>query len=157
MHVVRDGQRELEFDGTLLSSSSSRRPGSQRWVEFDLFRTIGGQYVLSRVGRSTCFHRPDCAVVSRNRNSDLQSPSSLEQGSTACRECRPSAHDELVAPEQPRYWAQVSETPSGVVSSLYKYDEDGTRYLTHVAKRLLADAASQDEHIRSIFFREHVA
>lgn len=156
MHVVRDGQRELEFDGVLLSSSSSRRNNSPRWVEFELYRTAGGQYVLSRVGRSTCYHRAECAVVGRNRI-ELLDRSALSSGSTPCWDCRPDDTDDLVAPEQPRFWAQVSETPAGVVSSLYKFDDEGTRYLTHVAKRLLADAARQDAAIRAIFLREHVA
>lgn len=156
MHVVRDGQRELEFSGKLLSTSSSHRHGSPRWVEFELYRTAGGQYVLSRTGWSTCYHRASCDVVSRNRI-ELQSRDTLAPDATACRECRPDAYDDMVAPEQPRYWAQVSETPSGVVNSLYKYDDDGTRYLTHVAKRLLADAARLDDDLRDTFFREQVA
>lgn len=156
MHVVRDGQRELEFDGKLLSTSSSRRSDSPRWVEFELYRTAGGQYVLSRVGRSTCFHRADCAVVGRNRI-ELQTRESLGNEATSCHTCRPDARDDMVAPEQPRYWAQVSETANGVVQSLYKYDDDGTRYLTHVAKRLLTDAALKDDDLRDIFFREYVA
>lgn len=155
MHVVKDGQRELEFDGELLSTSSSHRPGSARWVEFNLYRTVGGQYVLSRIGKSTCYHRADCAVVSRNRI-DMQTQASLDSDATPCWECTPDAFDDLVAPEQPRYWAQVSETASGVVSSLYKYDSDGTRYLTNVAKRLLNDGARLDSDLRSIFLRERV-
>jgi hypothetical protein len=156
VHVVRDGQRELQFDGTLLSSSSSRRGDSPRWVEFELYRTSGGQYVLARVGRSNCYHRPDCAVVSRNRI-ELSTRESLGREATACRDCWPDPSVELVAPEQPRFWAQVSESPNGVVQSLYKYDSEGTRYLTYVAKRLLSDAARQDDDLRDIFYREHVA
>ena len=155
MHVVRDGQRELEFDGVLLSSSSSQRYGSPRWVEFELYRTVGGQYILSRTGWSTCYHLATCDVVSRNRI-ELTDRSNLSELATPCRDCRPEAHDGLIAPEQPRYWAQVSETPSGVVSSLYKYDDDGTRYLTHVAKRLLSDASREDSAIRNIYLRERV-
>jgi hypothetical protein len=86
----------------------------------------------------------------------MQTQQSLGPDATPCWDCTPDAFDDLVAPEQPRYWAQVSETASGVVSSLYKYDDNDTRYLTNVAKRLLNDAARQDEDLRNIFLRERV-
>ena len=124
-HSVRDGQRQLTFDGTLLAESSSRRPGNPRWVEFELYRTAGGHYVLSRTGRSTCYHTfPECAVVLRNRI-DPRSVEELDPEATACSECRSRGDRSQVYPEQPRFWAQASETAEGVINSLYKYDETG--------------------------------
>lgn len=155
MHVVKDGQRSLSFEGTMLSSSTSKEYGRTRWVEFELYRTNGGQYVLSRVGKSICYHRPACSVVSRN-HIDPISRDEVDPEYVACPDCQPLPSDRMVCPEQPRHWAQVSETPDGVLSSLHKYDEHGTRYLTHVAKRLLADAAGRDEDIRDVFLSEHV-
>lgn len=52
-HVVRDGQRELHFEGELLATSSSRQAWKDRWAEFQLYRTTAGKYVLAGVGRST--------------------------------------------------------------------------------------------------------
>ena len=50
--VVRDGPRELHFTGALLSQSSSFRPSKDRWVEFEIYRTDSGKFVIARVGRT---------------------------------------------------------------------------------------------------------
>lgn len=158
MHVVRDGQRQLRFEGELLAQSSSKSNGRTRWVEFELYRTAGGQYVLSRIGRSLYYHDPGCSVVSRNRI-PVESYGEIDPELLPCESCQPHPVSQLddVCPEQPRYWAQVSETSEGVLTSLYKFDDSGTRYLTNVAKRLLADAAAKDDAIRDEFFSERIA
>ena len=66
MHEVRDNKRTIKFDGHLLAFSTSYRPGVKRWIEFGLFRTNGGSYVISRVGETHLYHAPDCAVAQRN-------------------------------------------------------------------------------------------
>lgn len=158
MHVVRDGQQELKFDGSLLATSSSGGEGRTRWVEFDLYRTRGGQYILSRVGRSLHYHSAECAVVRRNKIK-AGTASDLDSSATPCAQCSPvltgDPHQE-VYPEQARYWAQVSSTADGVIGSLYKWDDSGARYLTNVARRLLTDAAARDEAIRTEFYTEYI-
>ena len=57
----------------------------------------------------------------------------------------------MVSPELPRYWAQVSDTAEAVVDHLYKYDEQGARYLTIVAERLLEEAAKLDPQIEQAY------
>lgn len=52
-HTVFDGEREIRFTGQLLGESSSERPGKSRWIELRIFRTAGGKYIVSGVGRST--------------------------------------------------------------------------------------------------------
>ena len=64
MYEVRDNKRTLKFDGVLLAFSTSFRPGVKRWIEFALYKTDGGNYVLSRVGETHLFHDPECAGVS---------------------------------------------------------------------------------------------
>jgi hypothetical protein len=158
MYTVRDGQRELRFDGELLSSSTSAGPGRTRWVEFELYRTAGGLYVLSRVGRSRYYHDMSCDTVRRNRIA-AQAFSDVDLAYyLPCQDCspRPELVSDKVAPEQPRYWAQVSDSAEGVVASLQKFDPSGTRYLTNVARRLLEDASVKDEEIRSEFYVEIV-
>ena len=56
MFEVKDGSRTLQFKGRLLAESSSWRRGSTRWIEFALYRTENGSYVLSRIGVSLIFH-----------------------------------------------------------------------------------------------------
>lgn len=150
MFEVRDGSRTLQFDGELLGSSTSFRRGAERWIEFELYKTKNGSYILSRVGVSRVFHGAACPLV--KRYSLIEAPSSeLKKDALSCEECRPSAELPFVFPERDRTWAQVSEEPEAVLDALYKYDQGGTRYLTNVAHRLLEQASSKDSQIESIY------
>jgi hypothetical protein len=152
MIQVKDGSRTLQFNGKLLGHSSSSRPGAHRWIEFDLYRTENGSYVLSRVGVSVMYHTGACHLVQRYgleevATADVENPSKL----VSCPECRSSLNAPVVFPEKNRYWAQVSEEPSAVLDALYKYDASGAKYLTHVAQRLLEEAARNDKGIEMIY------
>ena len=156
MHIVRDGVRQLKFEGEKLSESSSRSRGRTRWIEFQLYRTAGNQYVLSRVGVSLYYHKASCAVVSRNKIQGVPTEE-VSSALVACETCSPVPMDEdLLYPEQARYWAQVSDSAEGVVESLWKWDDTGAKYLTNVARRLLEDAARIDDGIESAYFEEFV-
>jgi hypothetical protein len=150
MIEVKDGTRILKFNGTLLGKSSSHRHGSHRWIEFELYKTESGSYVLSRVGVSTIYHSAACPLVKRYGLTEV-GVSELRKDVIPCDDCRPSFAAELVFPEKDRYWAQVSDEPSAVLEALYKYDNSGARYLTNVAQRLLDDAASIDKGIESVY------
>ena len=155
-YAVKDGVRTLRFDGELLSTSSSRIGSRPRWVEFSLYRTPKGVYIISRVGSSRYYHNSQCSVVSRNRLSAVEDIE-LATDAMPCPECRPSLADiEGVFPETPRYWAQSSEKARGIIASLMKYDENGTEYLTNVARRLLEDAAEVDEGISEAFYNDFI-
>jgi hypothetical protein len=152
MIQVKDGDRTLQFNGRLLGKSSSWRRDSLRWIEFELYKTESGSYVLSRIGVSIVYHGAACHLVRRYGLSevavdDLQSPEAL----IPCEICSPSFEADIVFPEKNRNWAQVSEDPGAVLEALYKYDDSGARYLTHVAQRLLEDASNADEGIESVY------
>ena len=150
MFEVKDGNRTLQFNGRSLAQSTSRRKDSTRWIEFELFQTDSGSYILSRIGVSLVFHGAACTLVKRY---DLQeAPSSeLHKDAIPCEECGPDESLGLVFPEKYRYWAQVSEKPNAVLEALYKYDDFGTKYLTSVAQRLLEGASKLDSKIASIY------
>lgn len=153
MIQVKDGSRILQFEGRLIGSSSSYRRGSQRWVEFKLYKTDeSGVYVLSRIGVSMLYHHPECEVVSRNNLREAPA-SALEDGAVPCPDCRPDlvSNFPIVCPERPRHWAQVCETPNAVMDALMKYDDSGSRYLTYVAQRLLEDASDVDDEISAVY------
>ena len=153
-YAVKDGVRTLKFEGELLAQSSSRIGSRPRWVEFYLFRTPKGTYVISRIGVSRYYHSGACSVVARNRLSAIDE-AELPSDAMPCIECRPSRFaDDGVYPETPRYWAQHSEVPRGIVASLMKYDDNGIEYLTNVARRLLEDAAEIDEGIADAFYTD---
>lgn len=150
MFEVKDGSRTLQFNGRLLSESSSWRRGSTRWIEFALYRTENGSYILSRIGVSLVYHGAACPLVKRyglvEELSDV-----LEKDALSCEICNPTRTLPIVFPEKYRYWAQVSDDAKPVLDALYKYDQGGARYLTNVAQRLLEKAANNDENIDAIY------
>jgi hypothetical protein len=150
MYEVKDGSRTLQFNGKLLGDSSSYRRGSTRWIEFSLYRTENGSYVLSRVGVSLVFHGAACPLVKRYGLVE-SSPKELSKEAIPCEECDPSIKLPIVFPEKYRNWAQVSDEPEAVLDALYKYDQGGARYLTNVAERLLDVASDNDAGIESIY------
>lgn len=150
MIFVRDRDRTLQFNGTLLAKSTSESRGSTRWVEFELYRTESGSYILSRIGVSLVFHGAACPLV-RKYNLQEAPTDSLEDSAIACRDCSPDESIGLVFPEKYRYWAQVSEKAEAVLEALYKYDEYGTRYLTSVAQRLLEGASKLDAKLADVY------
>lgn len=50
--TVRDGARQLSFEGTLLGTASSRRDDKERWIEITIYRTGSGRYIVAGVGRT---------------------------------------------------------------------------------------------------------
>jgi hypothetical protein len=150
MFEVKDGSRTLQFEGELLASSSSRRGDSIRWIEFKLYKTEQGSYILSRIGASLIYHGATCRVVKKYglKEADV---SKLEEQSLACEDCNPDESAQLVFPESYRYWAQVSDQSKAVLEALYKYDDSGARYLTYVARTLLEKASDVDLGVKSIY------
>lgn len=151
MLEVRDGDRTLQFNGTLLAKSTSERRGAYRWIEFKLYKTESGSYILSRVGVSLIYHGAVCSIVNKYKLTEAPTKE-LSTAAVPCEECGPDSSLDLVFPEKYRYWAQVSDQPDAVIDSLYKYDEsNGAYYLTSVAQRLLQQAAKVDSDIADVY------
>ena len=150
MHEVKDGSRTLQFNGKLLAESSSWRRGSYRWIEFKLYKTDNGSYILSRVGVSLIYHGAACPLVKRYGLIEAQADT-LDKDAIPCDECFPTKAAVIIFPEKHRYWAQVSEEATPVLEALYKYDQSGARYLTNVAQRLLEDASDTDHGIEQVY------
>jgi len=159
MYEVRDELRTIRFEGELLASSSSRNKRKARWVEFRLYKTNGGNYILSRIGVSLYYHQQSCPVVIRNNISPVPAMN-LSMNLVPCDDCRPDKYRDLeLFPETPRYWAQRFDAgvgAEGVVESLKREDEFGAEYLTDVAKKLLVEASKKDDGIYSAFYDEWV-
>lgn len=156
MHEIKDGSRTLRFDGELLGKSSSHRPGSFRWIEFELYRTRSGAYVLSRTGVSLVYHGASCTLVERYHLAEAP-VSDLRPDAVACPECKPTTGLPYIFPEKFRYWAQVSDDAEPVLDALYRYDDDAkTRYLTRVAQQVLEAAAEHDPDIDAIYRVEYI-
>ena len=121
MFQVNDKERVLKFEGVLLAHASSYRRGSPRWVEFDLYRTEGGTYVVSRVGYSNIYHAESCPIVSKRRHEPAQ-VATLTESAIPCDVCEPNlamtldehAH-EMIFPERPLPWAQPCQTADAAI------------------------------------------
>ena len=50
--VIRDGEPDLKFRGTLLASAAPAFRGQDRWREYRVYRTAADKYVFSKIGRS---------------------------------------------------------------------------------------------------------
>jgi len=151
VYEVKDGSRTLQFNGKLLGESTSWRKGSTRWIEFQLYKTENGSYVLSRIGVSLVYHGSVCPLVKRYGLVEVTS-SSISVDAIPCDECNPSLSEvPVVFPERNRTWAQVSDDPDAVLEALYKYDDGGARYLTKVAQRLLEGASKYDKRIEQVY------
>lgn len=151
MYSVRDGDRILQFNGRLLAKSTSERPQAFRWIEFELYKTESGSYILSRTGVSLIFHGAACPMVKKYKLTE--SPAyELKPKAVACQDCSPDLSLDLVFPEKYRHWAMVTTDPSAVLDSLYKYDEEtDTFYLTSVAQRLIVEASRVDSDISDVY------
>lgn len=161
MFHVNDADRVLQFDGEHLAFATSQRPGVDRWAEFSLYRTVSGTYVVSRVGRSRIYHTLGCSILRKGKQSAVAA-ATLGAGAVACIECwSPTELAEIapnhpVYPERSIYWAQTCTTASAMVETLARYDKDGNRYLTHVARDLLRDAAKLDTDLNDAYYVETI-
>lgn len=155
MYAVRDGARTLQFNGKKLGESSSYRRGASRWIEFALYRTDSGQYVLSRVGVSYVFHSSICELVGRYGLHEIDT-ANLAPEFVPCEECEPTRLEPLVFPEKHRYWTLITTSPEAVRDALYMTDDFGARYLTKVAERVLEQAADNDADIDQVYRVEFI-
>lgn len=142
---VFDSTRTLQFEGVHLSHSSSRTEGSTRWIEFDLYRTESGQYVLSRIGVSTIYHMRFCRLVEQY-GLHAAPAATLTEESRPCEKCTPVivADNDVIFPETERPWAQVCPTGESVMRAVQRRDDQGGLYFTRVARHLLEEASQHD-------------
>lgn len=155
---VLDNSRTLQFEGVHLSHSSSRRPDSPRWIEFDLYRTESGQYVLSRVGISMIYHMRFCRLVEQY-GLHAAPAAILTEESVPCEKCTPKflADNEQIYPETDRPWAQVCPSVDSVLRAVQRRDEQGSWFYTRVARFLLEEASQHDAAIDQQYHNQVVS
>lgn len=146
-YQIKDRGSILRFEGVKLAESSSR-DYKPRWIEFTLYKTTGGQYIIERVGRSIVFHRGTCRTVEKNNLSSVYC-TDIPSDHEPCEWCRPSRIDlDGLYPERERPYYIECKTAKGVVRELTSQDRDNdTEYITNVARKLLDDASKMDADI----------
>ena len=92
LRTVRDGSRTLRpFRAAVIGAATSQRGSSPRWSELVVYRLEGGTYLISKIGRSTVAHRPDCLRVNHRM---IRWEQAREHGEDTvarvpCPDCRP--------------------------------------------------------------------
>lgn len=155
---VNDGERVLQFKGRYLGFASTENRGGDRWIEFTIYRTAGsGKYVLTRVGRSIRFHLPDCYAL-ENQDSIKPVPiATMPESARSCMKCMPDGDDhlednDLVYQEQTRNWASVFDTANDLIRGLMQLSDNGTYFLTNVAKEAIEVAAGNDKTLSDAYY-----
>lgn len=144
-YQVRDGSRLLEFEGKLIASVSSRKPGSTRWTEMWVYITEGGSYVLEKLGQSIVCHMPGCPDAADDLpRFQAENPGDDPDNGYEFHDCVPELYDfPSLLIEEPRYWALVSKQPEEIVEALYRR-RYGVRTLPRVAMNLLEQVSAAD-------------
>lgn len=157
-HKVRDGNRLITFEGFVLGKVSSRRPESPRWTELLLLKTLGGSYVLEKLGMSIVTHVPGCPRILGNipRFQDLYPGDDPEDG-FEYDECVGDEYDFVqLLVEEPRYWATIATDPHEIVAALYR-KRDGSRHLPRISIDLLEKVSESDPDINSAYRVERIS
>lgn len=145
--TVNDRGRQLDFEGFHLASASSFAVGKSRWFEVSIYKTVGGNYILSGSGPSLVVHRPNCSQM-RDRTSELQDPLADSQ---PCDKCKPDLTKKVVR-ETDREWAQISNDPHTVIEKLRLKDKKNEWYMPKTSYTALVQAAELDSGIKEAFF-----
>lgn len=145
-YQVRDRHRILTFNGVLLAEASSRRRDASRWTELRLYQTVGGSYVLEKIGRSVVTHMPTCAeIVDKNlpRFQEVH-PGADPDEDFEYHDCVPDEYDfTLLLVEQDRCWGLTTDSPTAVMEALKLKGRYVEQTRMPVVGRSLLDAAAR--------------
>lgn len=156
-YQVRDGARLLSFEGELLGAVSSRR-GDPRWTEMSLYRTLKGQYVLEKVGRSVMTHVVGCPEILGDipRFQEAHPGDDPDVG-YIFHHCVPEEYDfTALLVEADRYWATVVDDPEKIVEALYRRRQ-GIRHLPRIGIDLLEQVSQNDPSFGDLWRVEHIS
>jgi hypothetical protein len=144
---VFDKGRQLDFEGVLLGTSSSFVSGKPRWFVVEIYKTVGGKYIVAGSGKSNVVHRANCSQM-KEKNAKAKVATPLSVG---CDICKPTLTDQVFH-EVNREWAQVSDDPAAIIERLRLRDSDGVWYVPKTSTTAILQAAELDEGIKKAFY-----
>jgi hypothetical protein len=157
-----DRERPVKFTGVELAFASSDQDGKKpRWYEITIYKTVGGNYVAQRVGKSRVYHavNSSCRVPTH----DLIKAHELEDDEIPCPVCHPPEKIHLIGGEPlraeiDRPTVEVWPEAGKLIRNLYVKDKELDAYrLPKVVRRALSKASSIDDGIREAYNTEYVA
>lgn len=157
LYTIKDGVKTHVLNAVILGHSSSKNSRvKDRWVEFTIYKTPKGQYVVSRIGMSVVYHAEGCKSISKHGLSAIDGDT-LTSANIPCSDCNPKPTPEnKVYPEVSRPFVLVCNSPHGVIKFMHKIDDFGVEYLTNVAKDALEDAADMDEDMYAAYYTNYI-
>lgn len=151
-YTIQDKSRTMTVFGEKLADSSSYAPGKTRWIEFTLYKSDSGIYVVHRVGYSKVYHTSDCETAIRN-HLEPSSSEMVDHTWNPCILCHPDSESEYVFPEDERHHVSTCESPGGVLDFLSMYDPNSqSTYYTNAAIDLLEAASKVDADISDTYY-----
>jgi hypothetical protein len=150
---VNDQLRVLEFEGALIGEASTETTSSPRWTEIRIYKTVGGNYVVERVGVSLVYHRSDasCASGVSRPVGDVIDNDAREL--EPCEHCEPGdiyrgdiSLSTRIKVETNRNSASAVPA-SGLVQALTLSRPNGSEYVSNVAQAALTEAISNDPEL----------
>lgn len=157
LYQLNDGSRHVIFKGIQIAYLSSERPGVSRWTDMAMFKTVGGSYIVNRIGVSAIAHHIDCHHIT---NKHLPSVFETHEDEIAiedrdpCPVCKPNIpelleHDPAALKiEKDRHWAAVASSAGAIIESL-QTTKAGVKSLSSLATGLIEMAAIYDPDINA--------
>lgn len=147
--IVHNGRDQtIRFDGEVLAFASTYAPGRGRWTEVVIYRSTTGEYIVSKIGRSTVVH---LASSQCRRSHMLPFDRTCEPPPVpyvSCCKCRVNPHDDIgLVIERDLFAAKISQDARGAVAACYSKDKNGLFYLIEPAERALEAAGALDDDL----------
>jgi hypothetical protein len=147
-HKVNDQYGILEFEGELIGEASTESDRSPRWTEIQIYRTTGGNYVVSRVGVSLVYHNMDATCASGLPRLARDLVENDQRQLEPCDDCQPADLEALppatrVRVETDRHSAEAVPADK-LVQALTLKRANGSTYVSNVAQTALSMALEND-------------
>jgi len=148
LRTVRDGGRVMRFHAAVIGAATAQRGSAPRWSELVVYRLTDGTYLISKIGRSTVAHRPDCLRVNHRMipwsQAAQHDEATIER--VPCPDCRPDlshgiAPDTML--EVQRYRAIAASTAERAAQSLQ--GDRAALMVPQLVRDILAQCAQADE------------
>jgi hypothetical protein len=122
--VVRDGEADLAFTGTLLASAAPASAPKGQWEEYRIYATNGGKHVFSKVTRNVSAEQQD------THKAEIFDPNPSSVPSKLLRSARDLAHT------RPLTWSDAAVAFFGydpLAKALYRKLGGGAQFEEHLS------------------------
>jgi hypothetical protein len=122
--VIRDGEADLAFTGTLLASAAPASAPKGQWDEYRIYATNGGKHVFSKITRSVSAEQQD------SHKAEIFDPNPSSVPSKLLRSARDLAHT------RPMTWSDAAVAFFGydpLAKALYRKLGAGAQFEEHIS------------------------